>query len=728
MDQNVVPNEARPGENSGLRETTANPVEYGATHAVNVNEQAANSGSPQIKDSELSYGASHVINLFLPVTVCMAFVVFTMNTVDFYNKNDGRHLLYTPFVKDTDDIGEIALMSLGNALVMLCVVVVMTVLLIILYKYRCYKIIHGWLIMSSFLLLFLFSAIYVQEVLKAFNITLSNITVLFLLANYGILGMMCIHWKGPLRLQQAYLITMSALMALVFIKYLPEWTVWCVLFIISVWDLVAVLSPKGPLRYLVETAQERNEPIFPALIYSSGMLYPYTLFTMVSAVNEVPKTNEDPNPNEGQSSNEGLNPNGGVKLGLGDFIFYSVLLGKASSYFDWNTTLACYIAILIGLCFTLLLLAVFKRALPALPISIFFGLIFYFCTRWIITPFVTERKLSNQKSLAKKKYFDLNEFIKKVDVSYVTGKNMNKNITVTATYIDSGINENTRATIIGMGGSPGSHNDFKYMKEICEKRNIRLLCINWPGSEFVEGGIEDSYTNPERNSFATAFLDKLNVKHCNRLILMGHSRGCENALQLAAILSKEKWPIFGTVLLNSPGLESHKGVRTRIGVINSAAYLVKLNNPIMNMILHPLLNFFYNNMVGLRVPNGAVAAAAILPLTTFYFDRQTEYIEKIIKDTEIKAFYGYGAKDFLIEEHISENLAKAFRGAEHYVIHNKNDAAKALEQARHHLINGKRFVTANFTQEGHFLQKSYPEFAIELLDAMITSDELKSTN
>ncbi|CAF0737294.1 unnamed protein product [Rotaria sp. Silwood1] len=387
------------------------------------------------------YGASHVVKLFVPVSICMLIVIITIKTTSSYTPG-GATWAYTPFTEDKPTNTQRILFSLANTFIFMGFVITATVILIVLYKFKCYKIIHGWLILTTLMLLFFFLYSYFSSISASLNRPIDMITICFITWNIGVVGMFCIHWKGPLRVQQAYLILMSALLALVFYKFLPDWTGWLILGVISIWDLIAVLCPKGPLRILVETAHERGEPIFPALIYSSTMVYMVTAVDPPGEPQFAPDNNTNTNTavnvdatltDEQRNQRAEIRNNNarrqliprsdvpqtdtrresaryvversnspvldddddekGVKLGLGDFIFYSILLAKASALGDWNVTIACYVSLLIGLCLTLLLLAIIRKALPALPISITFGLILYFSTVYIIGPFSAELNL-----------------------------------------------------------------------------------------------------------------------------------------------------------------------------------------------------------------------------------------------------------------------------------------------------------------------------------------------
>eukprot|EP01133_Synstelium_polycarpum_P016844 gene16844-20028_t len=320
-----------------------------------------------------------------------------------------------------DSTGQKIWGSLLNALVFLVTITLTTVAFVFLYKYRCTKVIYAWLFASVGLLLGSMGSYIFMAMLDANNLALDYISFAFLMFNFSVGGIIAIFWYAPAIMNQGYLVLISCLMAISFTR-LPEWTTWTILAIISIYDLFAVLCPKGPLRVLVETAQERNETI-PALIYNANFDAPVrpnvpsrpqqqqatSPASAVVAEHSIDDENEfaspvaslqqpitsnnsdravsNDNDEEIVVEEDGQEKKKSLKLGLGDFVFYSVLMGRAA-LFDMSTVFTCYVAIITGLFATLILLAIFRKALPALPISIAFGIVFYFLTRIFLYPFI----------------------------------------------------------------------------------------------------------------------------------------------------------------------------------------------------------------------------------------------------------------------------------------------------------------------------------------------------
>lgn len=403
-------------------------------------------------EESLRFGAWQVIQLIIPVFICMAVVVAFQLSIAVYYRGPQQVLLYIPFDESSSSSGKNFLFGVVNAIVFIALVLVMTTVLVLLFKYNCNKAIFVWLLVTSGTLMFMASSIYFVEILMIRVIVIDWFTFSFFVWNFGSLGLMVIHWKGPLRLQQAYLILNSAIVAIVLIKFLPEWTTWIILAAISVYDLFAVLCPKGPLRILVETAKERGDIYFPSLIYSSTMMWTIGMAdvnkkstdnqgtgpkgqTQSTSSHSSTESEDSSRENGDRGSGDGHIDEGanttkigtetaeqsnsgdrievqeaqptwsteenkeeeedeeekrGFKLGLGDFIFYSVLVGKAAniSQGNWVIIFSCFVAILIGLCLTSLILGIVRRALPALPISIVFGLVFYFTSQYILAPYI----------------------------------------------------------------------------------------------------------------------------------------------------------------------------------------------------------------------------------------------------------------------------------------------------------------------------------------------------
>ena len=407
----------------------------------------SSSKSSKLTKREYAHVRSEVQKVVFPVSVAMWATVALVVALDRSDpveedgntmRSGGRSMVSSAYEeKSTDSTRTKVIGSVENAFVFVLFVTAATFGLYVLFKHRCGPVIWAYMAFSGCSIFGVLGATMALEILRRYEIRVDVISFAFYTWNVSVVGVLSVFlWPGSLRVKQTFLVLISVIVAYYFVTQIAEWTTWTMLVFMAIYDLYAVLTPNGPLRKIVELSQEREEAI-PALVYEArggsgvGDVGRRRRRTKSSGDEQQQKGDDgasldgDLEPLDGDLEPENdevgertslLGGKGskkettsilerfgddddddddddkrdlpdGIKLGLGDFIFYSVLVGRSAMQ-SLFCAVFCYVAVISGLIITLAGLAVHKAALPALPVSIALGVITFVSIKFLVEPFL----------------------------------------------------------------------------------------------------------------------------------------------------------------------------------------------------------------------------------------------------------------------------------------------------------------------------------------------------
>ncbi|CAN0198376.1 unnamed protein product [Scytosiphon promiscuus] len=229
-----------------------------------------------LDQADVAYSANSFMAVVKPVTLCMT--LSALITVSLYSDAEGatnRALSVYEVYDEADatlDPSSVRLgKSLVNALIIVLVLAAATVVIVWMYWMRCMRCLVGYMAMSSAVLLGVMGGAVWGAALEVFQIPCDAFTYYGVLWNFAVVGVVAIFYqKGiPTTVTQAYLVATSIIMAWQLSRF-EEWTGWCLLVVLALYDLCAVLTPCGPLKALVNLMQEYEEPM-PGLLYEAEL-------------------------------------------------------------------------------------------------------------------------------------------------------------------------------------------------------------------------------------------------------------------------------------------------------------------------------------------------------------------------------------------------------------------------------------------------------------------------
>lgn len=115
---------------------------------------------------------------------------------------------------------------------------------------------------SSAMLLGLLGGNILTIAIAQSDVVVDALSVLFSMYNFAVVGVISIFYQNgtPKGLGQIYLVLTSVIMAWQLGQF-PEWSTWALVVVLAFYDLCAVLTPCGPLKWLVNLVQQEGRPL-----------------------------------------------------------------------------------------------------------------------------------------------------------------------------------------------------------------------------------------------------------------------------------------------------------------------------------------------------------------------------------------------------------------------------------------------------------------------------------
>ncbi|XP_075526809.1 presenilin-2-like [Dermacentor variabilis] len=286
-----------------------------------------------------------IIRLLTTTSCCMLLVIVTIKL--------SPHFLYNGSTLLLGDTGEnLFFFRATKAAVIAFLLLGLVIMVTVHHYYRNYKVIGAWTALACAMSLAILPVPCIYVIFEEYNEPADIYSAVFFVYNFMALSVVVIRLKGPRLLQLCCLTVQSTFMTLFVLMFLPLLAQLVMLCLILFRDLVVgVPTVVGILMDLDGMAKQRNESVESL---HSGMLF-------------------------STSSTESGWDVRGIKLGLGDFVFYSVLVGFVVRFGHWPIVFTYVVCVLVGLCVTMfvpVMLAMKWEGVPSLPVSTLLGLSF----------------------------------------------------------------------------------------------------------------------------------------------------------------------------------------------------------------------------------------------------------------------------------------------------------------------------------------------------------------